>query len=290
MESTSRGEAESGGREEGKTREFWVGSARAFGGAMVFTLPVLMTMEMWWLGFYMQRYRLLLLMLLMFPILVFLSRTLGFKETLTWGDDSADALVAYGIGLAASFAVLLLFGIVTFAMPLHAIVGKVSVQAVPASFGAMLARSQLGGGKGNEEEGDGRDLGYAGEVLFMVVGGIFLAFNLAPTQEIILIAFKMTPEMAMLLALASLVIMHGFVYALNFKGQVSAPEGVPLWNLFLRFTVVGYAISLLVSAYMLWTFGRYEGTSMAAFVEEAIVLGFPVSIGAAGARLMLGPS
>jgi uncharacterized membrane protein len=41
---------------------------------------------------------------------------------------------------------------------------------------------------------------------------------------------------------------------------------------------------------MLWTFGRYEGTSMAAFVEEAIVLGFPVSIGAAGARLMLGPS
>jgi uncharacterized membrane protein len=84
--------------------------------------------------------------------------------------------------------------------------------------------------------------------------------------------------------------MHGFVYALNFKGQVPTPGDVPVWNLFLRFTVVGYAISLLVSAYMLWTFGRYEGTSMVAFVEESIVLGFPVSIGAAGARLMLGPS
>lgn len=290
MGSTSEDDSESGGQETGKTREFWVGSARAFGGAMVFTLPVLMTMEMWWLGFYMQRYRLLLLMLLMFPILVLLSRTLGFKETLTWGDDVADALVAYGIGLAASFAVLLLFGIVTFAMPLHAIVGKVCVQAVPASFGAMLARSQLGGGSGNEENEDGRDLGYAGELFFMVVGGIFLAFSLAPTQEIVVIAFKMTAGMTVLLALASLVIMHGFVYALNFKGQAPTPGDVPLWNLFLRFTVVGFAISLLVSAYMLWTFGRYEGTSMAAFVEEMIVLGFPVSIGAAGARLMLSSS
>lgn len=290
MESTSGQDAERGGQEGGKIREFWVGSARAFGGAMIFTLPVLMTMEMWWLGFYMERLRLFLLMLLMFPILVLLSRTLGFKETLTWGDDVADALVAYGIGLAASVAVLLLFGIVTFAMPLHAVIGKVSVQAVPASFGAMLARSQLGAGKENAQDVEGRDLGYWGELFFMVVGGIFLAFNLAPTQEIILIAFKMTPEMTVLLALVSLVIMHGFVYAMNFEGQAPTPEDVPLWNLFLRFTVVGYAISLLVSAYMLWTFGRYEGTSMAAFVEEAIVLGFPVSIGAAGARLMLGPS
>jgi hypothetical protein len=32
-------------------RVFLVGLGRAFGGALIFSLPMLMTMEMWWLGF-----------------------------------------------------------------------------------------------------------------------------------------------------------------------------------------------------------------------------------------------
>ena len=35
------------------------GLARAFGGAILFCLPLLMTMEMWALGFEMDRFRLL---------------------------------------------------------------------------------------------------------------------------------------------------------------------------------------------------------------------------------------
>ena len=39
-------------------RPFLVSLARAFGGALTFGLPLLMTMEMWALGFYMQPLRL----------------------------------------------------------------------------------------------------------------------------------------------------------------------------------------------------------------------------------------
>jgi uncharacterized membrane protein len=54
---------------------FAVGLARAFGGALVFSLPLLMTMEMWWLGFAMDRLRLALLLAVQLPLLVGLART-----------------------------------------------------------------------------------------------------------------------------------------------------------------------------------------------------------------------
>src|SRR3546814_2175933 len=49
---------------------FGVGIARAFAGALIFALPMLMTMELWHLGFYMDRYRPVLLMIVAFPMLV----------------------------------------------------------------------------------------------------------------------------------------------------------------------------------------------------------------------------
>ena len=41
-------------------RSFLVALARAFAGALIFGLPLLMTMEMWALGFYMEPLRLAL--------------------------------------------------------------------------------------------------------------------------------------------------------------------------------------------------------------------------------------
>jgi uncharacterized membrane protein len=54
-----------------------------------------------------------------------------------------------------------------------------------------------------------------------------------------------------------------------------------------RYTIVGYALCLLISAYILWTFGRTAGLSLEATVMAAIVLAFPAAIGAAAARLIL---
>jgi putative integral membrane protein (TIGR02587 family) len=274
------------GSTEGANRKFFVGLARAFGAAVFFSLPLLMTMEMWWLGFYMDRLRLALFMLLMIPMLIGLDHYSGFKETTSWGEDAVDGMVAYGVGFVASAVVLLLFNVINGSMPLREILGKVALQAVPASFGAVLASSQLGGEKSEEKERK-RHAGYAAEVFFMTAGAVFLAFNVAPTEEMILIAFVMTPWHGMALAVASLLLMHAFVYAVNFRGTPSAPKGTPGWSLFLRYTVVGYAVALLVSAYVLWTFGRYEDSAVFTYLMEAVVLGFPASLGAAAARLIL---
>ncbi|MBW3629470.1 MAG: TIGR02587 family membrane protein [Gemmatimonadetes bacterium] len=269
-------------------RKFFAGLGRAFGAAIFFSLPLLMTMEMWWLGFYMDRVRLVILMTLMIPMLIGLDHYSGFKETATWGDDVIDGMVAYGVGFVSAAFVLLVFNVIDLAMPFVEIIGKVSLQAVPASFGAALASSQLGGdGEETVEAKRQRLPGYAKEIFFMSVGALFLAFNVAPTEEMILIAFVMTPWHGLALAAASLVLMHAFVYAVEFKGQPTPATGIGMMSIFFRYTVVGYTVALLISAYVLWTFGRFEDAPVSMIVMKAVVLGFPAGLGAAAARLIL---
>lgn len=136
-------------------------------------------------------------------------------------------------------------------------------------------------------EGDNNEPSYGGELFIMVVGALFLALNLAPTEEMILIAYKMTAWHALALVLLSLAIMHGFVYAVEFRGGTQRPQHIAWWSVFLRFTVVGYTLALLISLSVLWCFGVLDGTALRDVVLATVVLSFPAAIGAAAARLIL---
>ena len=92
-------------------REYAKELARAAGGAILFSFPLLMTMEMWWLGFYMDRARLALFVGLGILMLVGLSRRVGFSERSRWFDDVGDALSAYGVGVLVSMVMLYLFNV-----------------------------------------------------------------------------------------------------------------------------------------------------------------------------------
>ena len=279
-------EADAPGQKEAVNRQFFVGLARGFGGALIFALPMLMTMEMWWLGFYLDRFRLALLLIVNLPLLVLLSHHAGFEETFEWREDLRDALIAYGIGILASAVVLTIFGIIRPTMPMDEIVGKIAIQSMPASIGALLGRTQLGGRKVEPQEGTKGET-YASELFLMAIGALFLGLNVAPTEEMILISYKMTEWHAVLLILLSLLLMHGFVYAVEFKGESTLGPETPWWSAFLRFTLAGYAISILVCLYVLWTFGRTDEQAATQIVMSVIVLGFPASLGAAAARLIL---
>nr|WP_305098274.1 TIGR02587 family membrane protein [Croceibacterium sp. D39] len=244
-----------------------------------------MTMEMWWLGFYLDRVRLLLLLVLTFALLVPLSRLVGFERTNSVAHDVIDALAAFAIGGITSAVLLAVFGIVDASMPTSEIVGKIALQTVPASIGALLARGQLAGesdGEGERNKGD-----YATDLFIMLVGAIFLAFNVAPTGEMILIAFKMSYWNTLVLIFLSIALLHAFVYALGFAGQKDAPENTSFIASVVRYSVVGYGIAVLVSLYVLWTFGRIEGAALEQIATMTAVLGFPAALGAASARLII---
>ncbi len=269
-------------------KDYALGLARAFGGAIIFSLPLLMTMEMWFLGFHMDRLRLFLFLILNFVMLVGLSRFAGFEQTERTIDDVMDALAALGVGVIASCVTLGIFGILTPQMPLDELIGKVAVQSVPASFGAMIARKQLSSGHDEEAENAAEEAaGYGGQLFLMMAGALFLAFNMAPTEEMILISLKMSPWHSIVLALLSILILHAFVYGVGFAGQEALPEGRGFGAIFLGYTIAGYAIALLVSLYVLWTFGRTDGADLNQIVTMAGVLGFPAALGAAIARLVV---
>lgn len=220
------------------------GLGRAFGGAVIFALPLLMTMEMWWLGFFMSRLRLALLLAVLVPFLTALSHYRGFEKTVGWLDDLCDAFIAYGVAFTAAAVILPLFGALRWTMPLDEIIGKLAVQAVPGSIGALLARSQLGGEK--EQEGEVRE-SYGFEIFLMAVGGLFLSLNVAPTEEINVIAFRISAWQVLTLLALSLAAMHAFVYFLEFRGGHQMPEHTSGLGLFVRYTMTGYAVCLLVS-------------------------------------------
>lgn len=269
-------------------RRFVVGLSRGVAGALLFALPMFLTMEMWELGFYIDRARLLLLLTVNVPLLIILARRIGFERTSSWREAIRDAAIAYFLGMLASAAILVAIGVLRFGQAATEIVGMVALQAVPASIGALLGRSQLGQ---HQDDKDGEcppaDASYAGELFMMAVGALFLGLNVAPTEEMILLSYKMTPWHAIAVILASIALMHGFVYALSFSGGHGLEEGTTGWHAFVRFTVPGYLVAFLVSVYCLWTFHRFDDTDLVEAAITAGVLGFPSGIGAASARLIL---
>lgn len=257
---------------------------RAAGGALLFSLPMLMTMELWYIALYIERWKLLLFLFSSFPLLILLSRQIGFEKTTGWSEAVKDSLVAVGISFATCFVILSLLDVLSAGMSPDGVIGAVAVQLVPASIGALLARSQLGVQKGEENE---RPESYWRELFLMVVGALFLAFNLAPTEETLLISHKTTYLHTLAILAASLLIMHGFVFSLGFAGGSELTDELTTPRAFLFFTLPGYLISALLSLYLLWIFGSLEGLALGATSKAVVVQALPASIGAAAARLIL---
>ncbi len=269
---------------------FLKGLSRAFAGAIIFSYPILMTMEMWSLGFTISPTRLTIYILLSIPLLVGLSYFVGFKDTENIADDIIDAFVGFAVGFVASAILLYIFGLIDSSMSYYEIFGKITLQSVTAAIGAMYAHSELGNSDGDfskDQEKKNDRLNYWGELFLMSVGAILLAMSPAATEEMYLIAFKMSDIQIILLALGSLIMMHAFVYTVGFKGGESMNDETSFWTVFLRFTVVGYAIALLMSLYLLWTFGSLDGMGLKEIIKVIIVLGFPAALGAAASRVII---
>jgi len=71
---------------------------RAFGGALLFSLPLLMTMEMWALGVSAAPARRLAFVIAALPVLYGLAHYAGFSARRGLVNNSLDTLVALAVG------------------------------------------------------------------------------------------------------------------------------------------------------------------------------------------------
>lgn len=264
-----------------RERRFLVDLARAFGGALIFAIPLFMTQEMWGFGATMEPWRLIAFVALGLPLLYGLADYAGFDARRSATSDVLNTFTALAVGSATSAALLAAFGIIDGASPPGDAVGQVTIQAVPAAMGALLARKQLVPDDGQDEEDSAS---WLGEVFLMLAGALFLSLSIAPTEEVIRIAYTLSPWHALVLALVSMVLLHALVFSVGFGGQQDADRPVVA---FFKFTVVGYALALLISLFILWAVGRTDGQALGVVVSMTVVLGFPAALGAAVARLVI---
>lgn len=264
-------------------RDYAVALGRAFAGAVIFALPLLMTMEMWGLGHALSPLMLLQFSLANMAMLFGLSKVAGFEESHRSLDDVLDALTAYGVGVLVSIAGLALFGVIGPDTRLAEAAGKIAIQAVPASFGAMIGARIMGDDQVEKGE-QWRDT-YTGQLFLFGAGALFLSFTIAPTEEVLLISFQVTPWHGVGLVLLSLLLLHLILHVVGFRGQderTGAGEA-----LILRQTLPGYAIAALISWYVLWTFGGTSGLDWPHLVMAVAVLALPAALGAAIARVVV---
>ena len=123
---------------------------RAFAGAIIFAFPVLLTMEMWWFGFYMHRAQLVLFILLGLPLVFGLSHFSGYSRNFTFTERLLDTLVSYAVGFTVATVLLTLIGELGPDVSLSEALKKISIQTLPAAIGAVFSRSLL---DAKEEEG-----------------------------------------------------------------------------------------------------------------------------------------
>lgn len=266
-----------------RERDYARDLARAFGGALLFSLPLLMTMELWWFGFILSPLRLGIFLLVSLPLLLGLALYAGFsKAHRGLGHALLDTLAALAVGALTAAVVLSLFGVLEPGAPPGQIVGQLSLQAIAGAMGALLAGRQLSAGE--DETGDEDEASYPGELFLMVAGALFLALNMAPTEEMILIAYRMSAFHVAALLVLSLMIMHAIVFKVGFAGQEAHHRP---FAAFVHYTLAGYGLVLLTSLYVLWVFGRTDGHGLAEIVDAVVVLSFPGAIGAAAARLLV---
>ncbi|WP_116451845.1 TIGR02587 family membrane protein [Blastococcus litoris] len=262
-----------------EARPLLTGFGRAVGGALLFATPVLMTMEVWRLGLSLDRYRLAALVVGTVLLVIGLARHLGGPVDSGWRGGLADAGVAFLAAAVAAAVILTALGVLDWLRDWRDATSVLGLEMLPAAVGASYARAQLG-----ERSVSPARSGYGHEVFLMVAGAVVFAANLAPTEEIVLLAAWITAWHALAIVGISLGLMHAFVYEVGFGGQEDDEGPV---RAFATFTVVGYALAVGVSAYLLWTLGRFDDTGLVMVVTESVVLALPASLGAAAARLIL---
>jgi putative integral membrane protein (TIGR02587 family) len=277
---------------------------RGIAGGILFSLPLLYTMEVWWAGFSIHPWRLLGAVLATLVLLLGYNRYAGLRSDASMIEVLIDSIEELGIGLVVSTIVLWMLGRIRFDMPANEIAGKIVVESLVVAIGVSVGTAQLSGGDDGDDD-SGMDGGnddarqpngkqqsaqsasaFVGQLVLACCGAVLIAANIAPTEEIIMLAVELAPWRLILLALISLLLSTLILYFSDFKSaQRLAPDESYL-GIFSG-AVITYMVALLTSAALLWFFGSFDGLAPITCLAATVVLSVAAVLGASAGRLLL---
>ncbi len=289
----------------------WVAELRAIlrgaAGSFLFGIPLLYTVEVWAIGSSTNPLRLLVVQSVTFVVVLLLTQIEGFRRSLSIKplETVLESIEALGIGIICAAIALLLLRRITLETPLSEALGKLIFEGVPFSLGVTLARSTLERRRPSQRRTlDTESMLPANlrstvkssvssalgntliDIDVTLIGAIVIAFSIAPTEEIAIIAAGMPPWWLLLLMAASLTISYIIVFASGFTDRTERTQRGLLLKPITE-TLLTYIVVLAASALMLVFFQQLTGNDpWQEWLGDVIVLGLPASVGGAAGRIL----
>ncbi len=292
------------------TKLMWAVELRAIlrgaAGSFLFGIPLLYTVEVWAIGSSTDSLRLLAVQAATFVVVLLLTQIEGFRRSLSIHpiETLLESIEALGIGIICAAIALCLLRRITLETPLSEALGKLIFEGVPFSLGVTLARSTLDRRRSSQRRTLDTDpvipavavslrntVGNAFKDTLVdidatIIGAIVIAFSIAPTEEIPIIASALPPLWLLLVMAASLLISYIIVFASGFTNrQERAQRGLLLRPV--TETLLAYIVVLIASALMLIFFQQLSANDpWQEWLGNIIVLGLPASVGGAAGRIL----
>jgi putative integral membrane protein (TIGR02587 family) len=265
---------------------------RGLAGGIIFSLPLLYTLEVWQAGATVSPERMLVALFSTFLLLLGYNRYAGMRADSGWREIAIDSVEELGLGLLLSALVLYLLGLVGNGEGFEETLRVVLIEGLNAAIGFSVGTAQLGGDAGNDESGlegeadDGRGTSFLGQLALAICGAVLFAANIAPTDEIVVIAVGVSLARVLGLVVLSCSLGALVLYFSNFhgSGRWSRPEGLAG---VVRGTVITYVAALASSAMILWVYGRFDGVGLGVVLSQIVVLSLGATLGASAGRLLL---
>ncbi|WP_019504014.1 TIGR02587 family membrane protein [Pleurocapsa sp. PCC 7319] len=269
-------------------------------GGFLFGIPLLYTMEVWFIGSYVQPPILLGILGITFILILLLNRIEGFRtqESETLPGAIAETIETLAIGLACATLMLIILRRIDFQTSLVEALGKIIFEGVPFSLGVAFSRSLLSGHA--EVDLDAHksqpSQSYKGHRLIWrdtladctatLIGALFIAFSISPTDEVTVLAASASPLWLLIIIAASLLISYGIVFASTITNYQQRRQQQGLFQTPQSETVISYLISLIAGMLMLWFFQKVAFSDpWFVWLRYGIILALPASIGGAAGRL-----
>ena len=291
---------------------------RGICGGFLFGIPMLYTMEVWWVGSAVAPSQLVVVLLSTLLCTYLLSRTAGFRKAQATREREAigDAVEAIALGLVCALLMLIVIQQITLDTRLNEALGKVVFESVPFSLGVALSNQLLQESKGDEKDTSKKGFkpGSAGpdsqnaepnslskrfmpegnlnetraDIGATLIGAAIVAFSIAPTDEVTVLVSAIHGPWLVLMVLISIVLSYGIVFEANFTRQGQRLSQKGFFQRPLSETMFSYLISLLATALMLGFFRQIDPAAPWDLTfRQIVVLGLPATIGGAAGRLAL---
>ena len=254
-------------------------------GGLLFSLPLLYTMEVWDAGFFIPPHRLLAYLGGTLVLLLGYNRYSGLRPETSWAEVVIDSIEELGIGLVLSAAILLALGRIGPDLQTDEVVGRILVEAFTVAIGVSVGTAQLGGDP-EARRRDEPEPGFGGHLILAACGAVLFGANVAPTEEIVVIGVELPALQIAGLGVLSLLLGSLVLFFSDFRGTRRRPRPATGLDM-VRGTITTYAVALVCSALILWLFGRFDHAAPLAVVGQTIALAVAGTLGASAGKLLL---